>query len=293
MSDALYSEQIEIDHGRRLALYRLSRGSRPVVLCHAAPGSGYFDPDPHETRAYDTALLSLDRAGYGDSDPPWSDEWATPARAAEDIASVLDRLRLGPVGVAGWSAGGRVALALAARRPDLVTRLAVLATPAPDEYVPWIPPEQKNMVMALDGRPPAEVHAQLGDVLRAIQPGDAHGPEALAGAGASPADGAILKQEDATERLGMMMEQAWKQGPAGIAADIAGYVLRPWGFEAGEVGKETLLLYAQGDPLAGPAHGEWWSQNLPNARLELIPSAGHLLVIPQWGKVLGFLAAAA
>ena len=60
------------------------------------------------------------------------------ATAADDLAGVLDCLPVERVGVVGWSAGGRVALALAARRPDLVDRVVVLATPAPDEEVPRI-----------------------------------------------------------------------------------------------------------------------------------------------------------
>ncbi len=55
--------------------------------------------------------------------------------------------------MAGWSAGGRVALALAARHPELVGRAGVIAAPAPDEEVPWYGDENRAMVDALRGLP--------------------------------------------------------------------------------------------------------------------------------------------
>lgn len=73
-------------------------------------------------------LVALDRPGYGGSDP---------VVAAVDAAAVLEKvLPAGATaGVAGWSSGGRVVLA--ALRPDLVGRVAVIGTLAPDEEVPW------------------------------------------------------------------------------------------------------------------------------------------------------------
>src|SRR5205814_911319 len=113
------------------------------IWCHGAPGSGRFDPDPEETAARGVTLVGIDRPGYGRSTPVEPGTWATVAGAADDIAAVVRGLDGGPVGVAGWSAGGRVALALAARHPDLVDRVVVIATPAPDEAIPWMSPETR------------------------------------------------------------------------------------------------------------------------------------------------------
>ena len=97
--------------------------ARVVLFCHAAPGDGSFDPDPAVTAAHGVRLVAPDRPGYGGSDPVGEDEFATVDGAADDAAALLDELR-GPgatAGVAGWSNGGWVALALAARRPDSST----------------------------------------------------------------------------------------------------------------------------------------------------------------------------
>jgi hypothetical protein len=42
--------------------------------------------------------------------------------------------------------------------------------------------------------------------------------------------------------------------------------------------------------MVGPRHGSWWLQQLPDARMEVAPAAGHLLVIPLWHRVLSHLA---
>jgi pimeloyl-ACP methyl ester carboxylesterase len=284
------SERLTLKDGRRVAVHFPARGGagRTVVLCHAAPGSGGFDPDPAATGSRGVTLIGVDRPGYGGSDPVPDPEWSSVALAADDLAEVLDQLGTGPVGVAGWSAGGRVALALAARRPDLVERVAVLATPAPDEAVGWIPPEQRAGLAALRGQPAGQAHLALREQLAAAVPADPG--QALALLGNGDADAAALDRPGARDRLAAMLDAAFAQGVIGLAADIAGYCLQPWGFEPAEVAAKTLLLYGAADPVAGPPHGKWYQRRLPDARYEQVPAAGHLLVLPAWHRVLSHLA---
>jgi pimeloyl-ACP methyl ester carboxylesterase len=293
-----------LESGRRVAVHSTTTNTawfpaqgtsrdgeeRLVVLCHSAPGAGIFDPDPAETRARNVRLLSADRPGYGGSDPVAAGQWATVASAADDLAVVLDSLNVERVGVAGWSAGGRVALALAARRPDLVDRVAVLATPAPDAEVPWIAPEQRDELERLRSLAPEAAHAELGERLGATVPEDPESPEALWLLGALSADEPALRSDGVRARLAGMLRAAFAQGTRGLAADILGYCLHPWGFEPEEVHAKTLLLYGSRDPIAGPRHGRWWQSRLPDARLEVAQGTGHLLVVPMWARVLAHLA---
>jgi pimeloyl-ACP methyl ester carboxylesterase len=286
-----------LDSGRRLAVHVTNTRAlwpaaeeRLVVLCHSAPGAGSFDPDPAQTRASDVTLLSVDRPGYGRSDPVPAGRWSTVGAAADDIAAVLDSLDVEQVGVAGWSAGGRVALALAARRPDLVDRVVVVATPAPDDEVPWIDPEQRAQLEQLRSLAPDEAHAELSKGLGSLVPSDPFSDDALwllAAEGTS--DKAALRSPGVRNRLGEMLRAAFAQGATGLTADIAGYCLQPWGFEPAAVAAKTLLLYGSRDPIAGPRHARWWQERLPNARLEVAPDAGHLVLLPMWSRALSHL----
>ncbi|WP_219415563.1 alpha/beta fold hydrolase [Pseudonocardia nigra] len=262
----------------------------PVVLMiHPAPGSGRFDPDPTATARNGVRLISVDRAGYGGSDPVGAGAFATVATAADDVVAVLeDVLPAGATaGLAGWSAGGRVALAVAARRPDLVRRVAVIGTPAPDEEVPWIPEEQRAGIDALRGLPAADAHAALAGAfapMLAALTGDAR----FGLVGIDEADAGVLADPGVVDRLRAMLDEALAQGGAGMIADIAGYTLQPWGFEPADVAAEVLLGYGAAD-FVGPDHGAWWEKTLPHARLEVVPEVGHLVVVPLWEQVLGHL----
>jgi pimeloyl-ACP methyl ester carboxylesterase len=279
--------------GRRVAVHDLTPdvpADAPVVLlCHAAPGSGRFDPDPAVTAAHGVRLIGLDRPGYGESDALGDTTFATATEAADDAAAVLQTvLPAGAAaGVAGWSAGGRVALALAARRPDLVGRVAVIGTPAPDEEVPWIPEENRAGVDALRGASSSDAHAALtaafAPMLAAVT-GDAR----FGLVGVDDVDAGVLAEPGVADRLRAMLDAALAQGGTGMVADVAGYTLRPGGFDPSEVAATVLLGYGTADVI-GRAHGTWWQRALPAARLEMVPGVGHLVVVPFWERALTHL----
>ena len=288
-----------LESGRRVAVHLSgtralwpspeSRHERLVVFCHGAPGAGLFDPDPDLTRQHNVTLLSVDRPGYGRSDPVPAGQWATVGAAADDIAAVLETLHVERVGVVGSSAGGRIALALAARHQELVDRVVVAATPAPDDEIPWVDPGERVALEQLRELPPEHAQAELGRRLDPLVPEDPCSGEALALLGAG-ADEPALRDVEVRTRLGETVQAAFTQGTRGLAADIAGYCLQPWGFEPDAIEAETLLLYGSQDPVAGPAHGRWWERQLADARLEVIHGAGHLVLAPMWARALDHLA---
>lgn len=275
--------------GRRIAVRDLTPDApadAPVVLfCHIAPGSGEFDPDPEVTAARGVRLITVDRPGYGGSEPT-GDEFASVGLVTDDAIAVLEDV-LAPgatAGVVGWSAGGRVALSVAARRPDLVSRVAVIGTPAPDDAVSWIPEEYKAGIEALRGASAADAHAALtaamGPMVESLT-----GDDRFAVLGVGEADGAVMARPGVADRLRGMVDETFAQGAAGMVADVAGYTLQPWGFEPADVTADVLLGYGADDPLGEP-HGRWWEQELPKAHLEVVPDVGHMVVVPFWGRAL-------
>jgi len=70
-------------------------------------------------------MVALDLPGHGESDPAPAASVEAHAAAVADFLSALER---GPSVVIGHSLGGSIAIALAARRPDLVRGLVLIAS---------------------------------------------------------------------------------------------------------------------------------------------------------------------
>jgi pimeloyl-ACP methyl ester carboxylesterase len=154
-----------------------------------------------------------------------------------------------------------------------------------------MPDEVSAAVDALRGMPPAAVHEAMSEQLSGFAATVSDDPNAgLAMLGGSDADSAVLANPGAAGRIGSLVTAALAQGTTGLVSDMAGYTLQPWGFEPHDVHAKTLLLYGSADPIAGSSHGRWWQRQLPNARLEMVPGAGHLLIVPMWKRVLAHLA---
>ncbi|MEU5694468.1 alpha/beta hydrolase [Actinosynnema sp. NPDC020468] len=96
----------------------------PIVLLH-----GGFSDSREFTGSLDRLPFRvhvLDRRGHGRTpDVPGP---VTGADLADDVVAFLEEVVGGPAHLLGYSAGGVVALDVAARRPDLVRRLVVLSS---------------------------------------------------------------------------------------------------------------------------------------------------------------------
>jgi pimeloyl-ACP methyl ester carboxylesterase len=254
-----------------------------VVLCHPAPGSRLLDPDPAATAAAGIRLVTLDRPGYGGSTPvPAADVPTIPAFAG-DVLAVLDDLAIGQAALVGWSAGGRVALAAAASAPDRVRAVAVVATPAPHDDVPWIPDEYLAQIEQLRPDP----GSATGILAQALAPTAADPAAAVGQLAGGPADEAALAADPARRsRLVAMLAEAFAQGAAGVAADIVSYTVADWGFDPSAVTAPTTAVYGDADAAIPPAHGQWYVDRVPHAELRIVAGAGHLVALTSWEGVL-------
>ncbi|MCS6932700.1 MAG: alpha/beta hydrolase [Acetobacteraceae bacterium] len=128
-------QRFEVEPGVRLA-YRVDDFTDPwapapvVLMLHglAESGEAFRAFVPHLARR--ARVVRLDLRGWGDSTPmpadyPWRFE-----RLVADAVALLDHLGVGRAHLVGGKIGGTVALAVAARHPDRVARLAVLGAPA-------------------------------------------------------------------------------------------------------------------------------------------------------------------
>lgn len=116
--------------GRRIGyLARGAKGGRPVIYLHGAPGSRleqHLVPDEVLERL-GVRLISIDRPGYGATDPLAGDR---PARV-HDVLTVADVLDIDRFPLVAVSSGGSYALTLAALAPDQVDRLVLASAQMP------------------------------------------------------------------------------------------------------------------------------------------------------------------
>jgi alpha-beta hydrolase superfamily lysophospholipase len=105
--------------------YEIYGAGPPVLVLHG--GLGSIEGMSYQIRTLASAhlVIAADSRGHGrstDSDVPLSY-----ALMADDMANLLDYLRIWQVDVIGWSDGAIIGLDLAMRRPSRVRRLVVIS----------------------------------------------------------------------------------------------------------------------------------------------------------------------
>lgn len=125
MSKPLIGKQAIIG-ARNVHFLQVGEGKTTVVLLHGFASLAQEIAAPF-IASKDVRFLAFDRPGYGSTDPITDDKKCGPARQARWLAEVLDAFGERNCIVVAHSMGSAVALWLAARRPDLVSRLLLLA----------------------------------------------------------------------------------------------------------------------------------------------------------------------
>lgn len=226
----------------------------PVVLLHGFPldRSMWSAQAAGLSRAH--RVIAPDLRGLGKC-PPGPERAATMEAFAGDVIELLDRLGVSaPVGLAGLSMGGYVALALALDHPERIDRLALLDTRAAADS-----PDAAARRQAWADR--AEAESQVDFIVEAMLPN-------LFGKAARDRGLAAI---DATRRVMAASD------PQGVAAALRGMAIRrdctPL---LAAIRTPTLVIVGSDDALTPCAEAEIMAQGIKGARLEVIPEAGHM-----------------
>ena len=246
---------VTLPDAAQLAVH-VAGGGRPLLLLHAFP----LDHRMWEAQASLADRLRLivpDLRGFGTSRDAGAPE--SIAGLADDMAAVLDALQVDePVAVCGCSMGGYIAQHLAVAHPDRVGSLVLVDTKLEADT-----PEARAARADLAGKV-----RRIGTRIVA----EAMVPKLLA-----PAASVAARTE--RPRLAALLESLIEsQEVDTICAALAALGDRPDMTEpAARIGVPTLLVVGAEDQITPPACLERAEAIIPDARLLIVPGAGHMV----------------
>jgi pimeloyl-ACP methyl ester carboxylesterase len=235
-----------------------------------------FCPDEQSTATRGVRLITVDRPGYGGSDPVPD---PTLSGFAIDLERLADHLWLGQFPVVGWSRGGLYAAACAARLGERVNALALVAAPARSDEVPLSSAPAEGLRRLADEDPRQALAA-----IAASEAALAAAPDQAGERWASPSDAAARSRPGVEGALRAMWHEGLRTGLQGLAADVVAG-MRAWDFALSHVRTPAQLFYGDDDPMVGLPDGRWWERALPDAYLRVM-RGGHLLPVMAWPDIL-------
>ena len=255
---------------------------RPVVLLHGTPGSRLCCPDGAATEAAGVRLLTMDRPGYGRSDPrPNGTVWDW----VDDFVDLIDQLEVPSAPVVGWSGGGPYALACAVRAPGRVPVIGLAASVGPTRLVP----DALDSYPASD-RAASELLARDRDAgASAVRElfawySDA-GWEAMFGESWGDVDDRVIEDPTTLVAVREWMQEGARQGPVGFVDDWV-VLESPWGFTVAEVRQPVHVWWGSEDPAVSRSHTDYLARTLPRSILHIYENEGHMFPIGHWGEML-------
>ena len=277
---------VTLRDGRRIGLTAFGDpvAERIVLFCHPAPGVRRLRPRsggdlllgrprrvgrPPRLRVVDPARRrapALASAAGPTTSPSTSSSSIEQAR--ETGATPLHR-----VGVVGWSAGGRVALALAAR-----TRASSTGSRSSRPRRPT--PRCAGSRRSSRGRTRSCCSSRCRS--RSSASARCSGRRCRTACPASSCSRRGRRTSRCSSGRGSRAacsaccSTRTTRAPSGVADDLLSYVGDDWGFDLDAVRAPTLLVYGAKDPFVPSAHGRWYRQAPPErgAAPDVVPRAG-------------------
>jgi pimeloyl-ACP methyl ester carboxylesterase len=271
---------IDLPDGRHLDIEVSGPADAMTLLFHhGTPGSVTQMPElQRAAHARGLRLVTYSRAGYGSSSRRAG---RVVVDVADDMRTVLAHLGVDRCLVAGWSGGGPHALATAARLPDQVVGVLVLAGVAPYGA------DGLDFIAGMGEANVEEFAASLaGEAeLRPFIESDAEQMRGASAAELIEGMASLLPEVDRqvmTDEFGEWIAgnfaEATRVSVDGWLDDSLAFVA-PWGFELDEVKAPTILWQGSEDLMVPFAHGQWLAGQIPGVRAHLVPGAGHLSVV--------------
>lgn len=165
--------RVEIPNGETIAYRQRDGGEIPLVLLHGNLSSSLFWDLVVDALDDRFAVYAPDLRGFGGS--TYEASFDSLAALAEDVEQFTDALGLDTFHLWGWSAGGGVAMQVAADVPDRVRRLVLMSPPSTQGLSVYRKDEnvQPTDEVLTTREELAEDPVSVAPVLAALEEGDA------------------------------------------------------------------------------------------------------------------------
>jgi pimeloyl-ACP methyl ester carboxylesterase len=249
-----------------------------VCRIDVEPGSAAFT-------ALGARVISPDRPGVGGSD-------RAPGRTtydfADDARELLDALGIERCAVMGWSFGGQYAAAVAARLPERVHRLAIIAgcLPLDDAATLHDLNATDRRLTWLSRHAPVVARAGIGAMSRYAR----RMPRRVA---SSQARRSPVPDAAALHESGDWFGRALAEGTGHALGVVDEYraATAPWGFGLAQVEAPAHVYQGCADPMVPPAWAPRIAGALADARLTTYEGEGHMIALSHRGDVVRDLVA--
>jgi pimeloyl-ACP methyl ester carboxylesterase len=274
--------EIALRDGRRIAYCEWGdRHGRPIILCHGAPGSRLFGPDSTTTAEAGVRLITVDRPGYGRSEPkPGRQICDWPA----DIVELAAALGVEEFDVAGHSSGGPYALACAANLPGRVKRVSLISCIAPYSEPSSQPADDDEELTRLARQDLARAAEEIAKSAAWL----VESPERFLDLPRPEPDVRLLTDPAIRSMFVKNLREAVNQGVDAYGWDCA-LERRPWGFALGEISADVWIFQGEQDLAVPTSQAHTLAAAVPDSHLRLFPDAGHGLILSNWSDILGDL----
>ena len=245
---------------RGLGLHFFDRGSGPVLLLVHGFGAWTFSfRHQIDSLSRHFRVLAVDLPGFGLSDRP-SDEDLSYTAHAERLREFLDRMGVERAAVLGHSIGGAIAMRLAAAHPERVDRLIVVAGAPPDRQFSVLRYHLMRPMLPI----PLAVLAGGDWWIRRMLKRIVYDPAFV-----TPE---VVEGYSRPRRL---------RGSTSSLLKLFGDIGRDRPLPPSAVPTRTLLLWGEADPVVPLREAHRMHAQMPDARLEVVPRAGHMVLEEQ------------
>lgn len=223
----------------------------PIVFLHAFPLNRTMWT-PQVKALKDThRVITIDLRGHGESDAPM---WRyTLEQFADDIIALLQHLEIPRATFVGLSMGGYILFALYRKYPEYVQALVLADTRAQADT-----PEGKATRFSM-----AQIAHRRGSSAIA----ELMIPKLLSPSG----------MEQQTALIAKLRNIITENQPSGIIGDLMAMEERPDATPLAQtINVPTLVLVGEHDIPSPPAEMKGMAEQIPGAKLEVIPQSGHI-----------------